>query len=322
MATSVAVLLAAVVLSVCIGGQPSSLVDAWHAVFTPTDTAMDVTIRELRWPRTVLAVVVGSGLGLAGILIQGHTRNPIADPGLLGINQGAALAIVAATALAGQVAPLTQALLAFAGAFLASVLVFLIGSASRHGATPVTLVLAGMAVTALCGGVVSGIVLLNEEALDTLRFWQVGSLAVRNDALAVVWPFIAVGAVLAVANIAALNALALGEDAAASLGVSLLRTRSIGIAAVTLLAGSAVTMAGPIAFAGLLVPHIARAIAGADYRLLIPVSALAGSTLLLVADTAGRVIARPGELSVGVVLAVVGAPFFVYIARRRKLVTL
>lgn len=318
----VGAVLAAGALSICIGGQPSSLQDVWHAVFTPDGTVMDVTIRELRWPRTVLAVFAGICLGLAGTLVQGHTRNPVADPGLLGINQGAALAIVAATAVAGEVPALTQALLAFAGALAASVLVFMIGSAARHGSTPVTLVLAGAAVTALCSGLVAGIVLLNDQALDTLRFWQVGSLAGRSDVLSVIWPFIGAGAVLTVLNIKALNALALGADTAVSLGISVFRARAAGIAAVTLLAGSAVTMAGPIAFAGLLVPHMTRAMTGPDNRWLIPVSAVTGATVLLLADTAGRVIARPGELSVGVVLAVVGAPFFVYLARRRRLATL
>jgi iron complex transport system permease protein len=313
---------AAVTLSLCIGGQPSSVQDAWHALFTPDGSVMDVTIRELRWPRTVLAVVAGICLGLAGTLVQGHTRNPVADPGLLGINQGAALAIVAATALTGELPPLTQAGLAFAGALAASVLVFAIGSAARHGSTPVTLVLAGAAVTALCSGLVAGIVLLNDQALDTLRFWQVGSLAGQSGVVSMIWPFVLAGSVLAILNIRPLNALALGADTAVSLGISFLRARSVGIAAVTLLAGSAVTMAGPIAFAGLLVPHLTRALTGPDYRVLMPVSAVTGATLLLLADTAGRVVARPGELSVGVVLAVIGAPFFIHLARRRRLATL
>ncbi|HYI34873.1 MAG TPA: iron ABC transporter permease [Glaciibacter sp.] len=314
-------LIAAILLSVSIGGQPSSPAEAWHAIVTPTGTTMDVTIRELRWPRTILAVITGICLGIAGTLVQGHTRNPIADPGLLGINQGAALAIVAVTAVAGQVAPLSQALLAFAGALLASVLVFLIGSAARHGATPVTLILAGAAVTALCAGLVSGIVLLDEEALDTLRFWQVGSLAGRSEVLPSIWPFVVAGVALAALNARQLNALALGEDTARSLGISVLRARIAGIAGITLLAGCAVTLAGPIAFAGLLVPHIARAVVGADYRRLLPLSAVTGAVVLLLADTVGRLVARPGEISVGVVLAVFGAPFFVYLARRRKLPT-
>lgn len=321
LALGLVAVLVAVALSVCIGGRPSTVAEAWHAMVTPTGTVMDVTIRELRWPRTVTAVVVGMCLGVAGVLVQGHTRNPIADPGLLGINQGAALAIVASTAVVGTVAPLTQALLAFAGALVAVVVVFLIGSAARHGATPITLVLAGAAVSALCIGLVSAIVLLNDQALDTLRFWQVGSVAIRNGSLEILAPFLGLGLVLAVLNIGALNALSLGEDTARSLGVSVLRARVAGIAAITLLAGAAVTLAGPIAFAGLLVPHLARAMVGTDYRWLIPAGALAGATLLLLADTAGRVITRPGELSVGVVLAAVGAPFFVHLARRKKLAT-
>ena len=315
------VLFGAVALSVCVGGRPSTLAEAWHAVVTPTGSVMDVTIRELRWPRTVTATVVGACLGVAGVLVQGHTRNPIADPGLLGINQGAALAIVAVTAVVGVVAPLTQAVLAFTGALVAVVVVFLIGSTARNGATPITLVLAGAAVSALCTGLVSGIVLLNDQALDTLRFWQVGSVAVRNGSLEVLWPFLALGLVLAVANIGPLNALSLGEDTARSLGVSVVAARATGIAAITLLAGASVTLAGPIAFAGLIVPHIVRAVMGTDYRWLVPAGVLAGAVVLLLADTAGRVIARPGELSVGVVLAAAGAPFFVHLARRRKLAT-
>ncbi len=256
------------------------------------------------------------------MVIQGHSRNPIADPGLLGINQGAALAIVAVTAFSGPLGYLPQALLAFAGAFLASVLVFLIGSASRNGATSVTLVLAGAAVTAVCGGIVSAIALLNEDSLETLRFWQVGSLAGRHDILGYLWPFILAGLLLALFNASALNGLALGEDSARSLGISVAGARTVGILAVTLLAGSAVTMAGPIAFAGLLVPHLARFLAGSDYRWLMPTAALCGAAILLLADTAGQVIARPGELSAGVVLAVIGAPFFVILARRRRLMKL
>ncbi|WP_245413111.1 FecCD family ABC transporter permease [Arthrobacter celericrescens] len=319
---AMAVLLAAVAVSLAFGGQPSTFSDLWHALVTPDSSAMDVTIRELRWPRTLNGLVAGACLGLAGALTQGHTRNPIAEPGLLGINQGAALAIVAVTALSGPPLPFVEALLAFTGALVTCSLVFALGSAARVGATPVTLVLSGAAVSFLAGGLVSGIVLLNEAALDTLRFWQVGSLVAREGVLDSVWPFVLAGAVLAAANIAPLNALALGEDNAVSLGVSVRRSRALGIAGVTLLAGSAVTLAGPIAFAGLLVPHAARAVAGADYRRLIPLSAVLGSALVLFADTAGRLIARPGELSVGVVIAVVGAPLFIHLARRRRLVRL
>ncbi|MEU4312172.1 iron ABC transporter permease [Nocardia sp. NPDC024068] len=321
-AVPVAAMLAAVLVSICVGSSPSTLDEVWHALVTPSGTDMDVTIRELRWPRTLVGIAAGACLGVAGILAQGHTRNAVAEPGLLGINQGAALAIVTATFLFGGLSVHTQAGLAFAGALAAGVLVFAVGTAARNGATPVTLVLSGAAVTALCGGLVTGLVLLDNASLDTLRFWQVGSLAARPYTVETVWPFVAVGLLLALLNIGALNTLALGEDTARSLGTSIPVARCVGIAAITLLAGSAVTMAGPIAFAGLLVPHIARALVGADYRRTVPASAAFGICLVLVADTAGRVVARPGELSVGVVLAVIGAPFFVLLARRRRLVTI
>ncbi|OFI38632.1 iron ABC transporter permease [Arthrobacter sp. SW1] len=321
---AVALLAAALLASVLIGGLESSLADVWHAVMTPNGSVADVAIRELRWPRTVNGLVVGACLGIAGCLTQAHTRNPIADPGLLGIYSGAALAVVGGSLVGGaafQAAPL-QAVLAFAGALIACALVFAIGSASRHGVTTVTLVLAGAAVTALAGGLVSMIVLSNDSALDTLRFWQLGSIAVRGGMVPAMLPFLLAGLLLAVINVPSLNALALGEETAASLGVDLRRSRTVGIAAIAVLAAVAVTLAGPIAFAGLLVPHLARWLVGLDYRWQLPGSAVLGSAVLLLADTAGRVVARPGELPVGVLLAVMGAPFFIYLARRRRLVSL
>ena len=317
-------LAAALLLSVMIGGLETSPADLWHAVFTPDGSVADVAVRELRWPRTLNGLAVGACLGVAGCLTQAHTRNPIADPGLLGIYSGAALAVVAGSLLGGAVleAAPAQAVLAFLGALAASALVFTVGSASRHGVTTVTLVLAGAAVTALAGGLVSAIVLSNDAALDTLRFWQLGSIAVRGGMLLSILPFILVGLALAALNIGSLNALALGEETAASLGVDVRRSRTLGVAAVAVLAACAVTLAGPIAFAGLLVPHMTRWLVGLDYRWQVPVSAVLGAAVLLIADTAGRVVARPGELPVGVLLAVLGGPFFIYLARRKKLVTL
>lgn len=321
LALAFAALAAAVVSSVCIGSLITSPADVFAAILAPTGSELDVAITGLRLPRTLLGIVVGACLGLAGTLVQGHTRNPIADPGLLGIFQGAALAIVAVATLGNPSGPV-QAVFAFGGALAASALVFAIAASARGGATPITLVLAGVAVSALCGALVSAIVLLNLDALDALRFWQIGSLATRNGAIAYMWPFAVAGAVLAMLNAPALNALALGEATAASLGVSPRRARVLGIATITLLAGTAVMLAGPIAFAGLIVPHIARAVVGADYRWQLPASAVIGAAVLLAADTIGRLVARPGELSVSVVLAVAGAPFFIALARRRRVAQL
>lgn len=321
LAGALVALVIASIVSICVGGTPTSPAQVLGAIFAPTGSDVDVTITGLRIPRTVLGIAVGACLGLAGTLVQGHTRNPIADPGLLGIFQGAALAIVLAAAFGVAAGPV-QAVFAFGGALAASALVFAIASSVRGGATPITLVLAGVAVSALCGALVTMVVLMNLDALDSLRFWQVGSLATRNGAIAYMWPFVLIGAALAFGNGPALNALALGPQAAASLGVSLRRARVLGVVTITLLAGTAVMLAGPIAFAGLIVPHIARALVGADYRWQLPASALIGSSVLLLADTIGRVIARPGELSVSVILAVAGAPFFVALARRRRVVSL
>lgn len=320
----VLVVIGSLALSLAFGGRPTSFGELVHAVFFPDGSVADIAIRELRWPRTLNALAVGACVGVAGCLAQGQTRNPIADPGLLGIYPGAALAIVAGSLLPGAVGTSTyaQAGLAFAGAVVACAVVVAVGSATRHGATPLTLVLAGAAVSALAGGIVSLIVLSSDAALDTLRFWQLGSVAVRGALLPQLVPLIIVGLILAVANIGPLNALALGDDTARSLGVSVARARILGLLALAVLAAASVTLAGPLAFAGLLVPHAVRGLVGADYRWQIPGSALFGASLLLLTDTAGRVIARPGELPVGVVLAVVGAPFFIYLARRRRLVTL
>lgn len=324
LSAAAALLLVALLGSVLIGGLESTLAEVWHALATPDGSVADVAIRELRWPRTLNGLVVGACLGIAGCLTQAHTRNPIADPGLLGIYSGAALAIVTGALLGGAAgeAPGAQAVLAFVGAVAASALVFAVGSASRHGVTTVTLVLAGAAVTALAGGLVSVIVLSNDAALDTLRFWQLGSIAVRGGMIPGVLPFLILGLLLAALNIGSLNALALGEETAASLGVDVRRSRTVGVAAVAVLAAVAVTLAGPIAFAGLLVPHLARWLVGLDYRWQLPCSAVLGAAMLLLADTAGRVVARPGELPVGVILAVLGGPFFIHLARRRKVASL
>ncbi|GHD00286.1 FecCD family ABC transporter permease [Zhihengliuella salsuginis] len=316
-----AVVVIGVVLSIGVGSARSTPGEIWHAFADYTGTVMDLTVREIRVPRTLTALAVGAALGVAGTLVQGHTRNPIAEPGLLGINHGAALAIVATTAAAGPLSYSAQALLAFTGALVASVVVFGIGSVDRRGGSPTTLVLVGAAVTSLCLGLVSATVLLSEAALETLRFWQVGSVAGRSGALELLWPVLLLGGLLAWLNATQLNALALGEAAATGLGVTTARARGVGLAALVLLAGAAVTIAGPVAFVGLLVPHVARWALGADYRWLVPASALIGSAIILLADTLGRIIARPGELPVGVVVALAGAPVFVYIARRKRVVS-
>ncbi|MBA8931237.1 iron complex transport system permease protein [Kutzneria viridogrisea] len=314
---------AASLASIAIGSKSIPLDAVWHGLVAPGGSENDIIVRALRVPRTELALLVGAALGIAGSLIQGHTRNPLADPGLLGVSSGAAFAVVVGIFGFGLTSLYAYVWLAFLGAMVTTALVFLLGSAGRGGPTPLTLALAGAAVTALMQGLISALVVLDQQSLDAYRFWRVGAVAGRDSVIiGQVLPFLLLGAVLAFANAPGLNALSLGEDVARSIGQHVRRTRVLGIAAITLLTGGAVAACGPIAFVGLIVPHVARAITGPDYRWLLPYSALIGMVLMLVSDIIGRVIAWPGELQVGIVLAMIGAPVFIAIVRRRRLTRL
>lgn len=280
-------------------------------------------VAELRLPRTILAIIVGSALGVAGALIQGHTRNPLADPGILGISSGAALSVVASYALLGISAPWATAVVAFLGAIAATALVFGLASAGRATVNPLTLVLGGAALSAVLSAITSAFVLTSENNLDRMRFWTVGSLAGRDMNIALsVLPFVVLGLILAFATGPQLNILNLGDDVAAGLGINTAAARLGGMGIIALLAGAATAAAGPLGFIGLVVPHIVRALTGPDYKWILPYSALAGAALLLYADVVGRLIARPGELQVGIVLAFVGAPFFIVLIYRKKVATL
>ncbi|GGC52503.1 iron ABC transporter permease [Hoyosella rhizosphaerae] len=318
-----AILAMLILASLAIGARPLSLAEVGNALIHPTGIDTDIIVRTLRFPRTLLAITVGVAIGVAGALIQGHTRNPLADPGILGVIPGAAFAVVLAVYLFRLSSPIEYIWFAFAGAFLTTVAVFTLASIGRGGASPLTLPLAGVAVGAFLAAMTNAIVLLDQASLDAYRFWNVGSVAGRGfDVLVQVLPFIIVGLILAFASTPGLNLLSLGDDVARSLGTSIVRTRIIGVLAITLLAGAATAACGVIAFLGLVVPHIARAITGPDYRWLIPVAALCGAILLLTADVVGRVVIRPGELQLSIVLALVGGPFFIALVRRRKLVSL
>lgn len=293
--------------------------------FTSYDAANNnhLIIRSLRVPRTLVGLGVGAALGLAGAVMQGVTRNPLADPGIFGVEAGAALAVVVGIYVFGVGSLTGYVWFAFAGAGVASVAVYGVGSVGRGGATPVKLALAGAAMAALLSSLTSAILIIDVTTLDQFRFWAVGSLAGRNRAVVEqVAPFLVVGAVLALAAGRGLNTLALGDDMARSLGQRVHLTRATSAAAVIVCSGAAVAAAGPIGFIGLTIPHVARAICGPDYRWILPWSIVLGPILLLGADIAGRIVARPGELQVGIVTAFIGAPFFIALVRRRKLAEL
>jgi iron complex transport system permease protein len=311
-------------LSIAVGTRPIGLGTVWQALTdatTPGDEA--VIVRRLRVPRTLLGLLAGLALGISGALMQGHTRNPLGDPGLLGVTAGASFSVVLAISLLGISTPAGYIWFALAGALAGSVAVFAIGSSGRGGATPVSLALAGAALSALLYALIQAVTTRESTTLDAFRFWVVGALAGRDsDVVVQVAPFITAGVVLAVLNAPALNLLGLGEDVARGLGQRVRLARATGLAAITLLAGAATAACGPLAFLGLVVPHMARAVTGPDHRWLVPYSGLLGVVFLLLADVLGRIAARPGELQVGIVLAVLGAPCFIALVRRRRLVQL
>lgn len=317
-------LVAVAVLSIGVGSRPISLGVVLDAL-VDYDASSDehLIVRTLRVPRTVVGLLVGVALGLSGAVMQGVARNPLADPGILGVNAGAALAVVVGIFVFGIGSLMGYVWFAFAGAAVAAVAVYGLGSLGREGATPVKLALAGAAVTAFLGSITTAILLVDIATLDQFRFWAVGSIAGRDGEVAAqVAPFIAVGAVMALVAGPALNALALGDDVAASLGQRVGWSRAFSAVAVVLLVGAAVAAAGPIGFVGLTVPHVARALTGPDYRWVLPYSMVLAPILLLGSDVIGRVVTRPGELQVGIVTALIGAPFFVVLVRRRKLADL
>ncbi|RPK56911.1 Ferric enterobactin transport system permease protein FepD [Streptomyces sp. ADI96-02] len=279
----------------------------------------DVTvIVESRYPRTVLGVLAGVCLAVAGTLMQGVSRNPLAEPGLLGINAGASASIVAATAWFGASGATDTMWWALPGALLAGVLVHVIGSAGT-GVGVVRLVLAGAVLTAVLTAFVQAVTLSKPRVFDSYRYWVVGALGGRDfDVFLCVLPFAATGLTLALALGPGLNALALGDATALGLGSHPARTRAGGLLAATLLSAAATAAVGPIAFVGLAVPHVVRALVGVDFRFQILFSALLGPTLLLLADVVGRVVMRPTELMVGVVTAFIGAPALLVAVRRMK----
>ncbi|MFJ6751235.1 MULTISPECIES: FecCD family ABC transporter permease [unclassified Streptomyces] len=318
---SVAVLAVVTVLGIAVGAKQIPLDQVWHGVFHYSGSDTDVVIRDVRLPRTLLGLIVGAALGLAGTVMQALTRNPLADPGVLGINAGASAAVVSAISFFGVTSLSGYVWFAFAGAAVVSVALYVLGG--TRNATPVRLALAGTALTAVLTGYINAVNLMDTAALDKMRFWTVGSLAAATTpTVSRIAPFLIAGGLLALLLARPLNAIALGDDQARALGARLTRTRVLAMVAITLLCGGATAACGPIVYVGLMVPHVVRAITGPDLRWILPYSAVLSPVLLLGADILGRVVARPGELQVGIVTAVVGGPVFIYLVRRRRMAQL
>lgn len=313
-----AALLVAMVASVAIGSRSVSWSDIVAALGGADETLGQAAVTK-RIPRTLLAVLVGGALGLAGGVMQGVTRNPLADPGILGVNMGASLAVVTGIAFFGLASPISYIWVGIGGAAVAAVFVYTVGSLGRGGATPLKLALAGAATSAAFASLVSAVVLPRNDIADGFQSWQIGGVGGGTFAkLGYIGPFLAVGAIVCLLSARGLNSLALGDDLAAGLGENVARTRAIAAFGAVILCGTSTAVAGPIAFVGLVVPHACRLTVGADYRWLLPLSTVLGAALLTTSDVIGRVIARPQEIDVGILTALIGAPAFIYIVRRQK----
>ena len=288
----------------------------------PLDAVVDTShplhpIVDARIARTLAGAVVGAALGLAGAALQSVTRNPLADPGLLGINAGASLAMVLSISVLGLSGVHVYVVLAFAGGAAAAVVVQAIAAAGRAASAPATTLIAGAAITAALTSITTAVLLVDRSTMESFRYWQVGSIGGRDlGAIGTVAPVVAVGAALLWLSSSRLDALALGDDVASGLGVRVGVTRLVTGGAAVLLAASATALAGPIAFVGLLVPHAARALVGPGHHRLLPLTAVLGAALVVLADTVGRVVLPPGEVQVGIMTALVGLPAFVWAMRR------
>ncbi|MGO4698016.1 FecCD family ABC transporter permease [Paenibacillus sp. 2TAB26] len=313
-------LLIGMLVSILYGIHLFELKDLWRAYTQFDGSDAHLIIRNTRVPRALIAAAVGASLAIAGAIMQVLTKNPLASPSIFGINSGAVLFIVVSLAMLGSSLTMNGMVwIALAGAATTSLLVFTLGMQGRSGFEPIKLTLAGASVAAFASSLSSGIMLINKESLDSALFWMVGSVSGRQlSHLTIVFPYMLLGWVLALLLAGSLNVMALGDDSAKGLGQRMMLIRVVSVLAVVLLAGSSVAVAGPIAFIGLIVPHLCRYIFGNDYRWLLPYCGLVGAILLVFADIASRFILMPKEVPVGVATALIGVPFLIYVARRSK----
>ncbi|MEU0990148.1 iron ABC transporter permease [Streptomyces sp. NPDC005953] len=312
------VLAALMVASVAFGSRAVGWSDVWAAL-GGADASLEQAAAGKRIPRTLLAALIGAALGLSGAVMQGVTRNPLADPGILGVSMGASLAVVTAVAFFGLSSPTGYVWVAMAGAALSAGFVYGVGTLGRGGATPLKLALSGAATSAAFASLVTAVVLPRNDIAGSFRLWQIGGVGGASfERIGQVLPYLAAGFLISLLSAKSLNSLALGEELAAGLGERVALARGMAALGAVVLCGAATAVAGPIAFVGLVVPHACRLLIGVDHRWLLPFAALLGAALLTAADVVGRVVARPTEIDVGIVTALIGAPFFIWIVRRQK----
>lgn len=304
------------IASITWGAADIGFKDIYQA-FTAFDGSTNhLLIYTIRLPRSLIAMLVGAALAVAGAIMQGLTRNPLAAPDILGVNAGAAFAVVVGTFISGSSSLTVYVWYAFAGAAISAIAVYLLGSLGRGGLTPFNLTIAGAALTVFISSITSGILILSQRTLEEIRFWLAGSVAGRDmNILLQVLPYICIGLILAIALSKQITILSLGEDTARSLGQSTGLIKILAAISIILLAGASVAIAGPIGFVGLIVPHVVRFLVGVDYRWILPYSVILGAVIMLIADLCGRLVLQPSELPVGLVMPLIGAPFFIYLIR-------
>ncbi|ESL01716.1 putative ferric enterobactin transport system permease protein FepD [Catonella morbi ATCC 51271] len=309
--------------SVSLGVKRIAFSKVMEVIFGNDLDSIEATIILQRIPRTVFGILAGGALGISGALMQSITRNPIADPSILGVNTGASLFVVAGIAFFNITAAYQYIWLAIIGAGLTAVFVYSVASMGKDGATPLKLALSGSAVSIVLGSLVSTIMLPNNRVMEAFRFWQVGSIGSATwENIALISPFMILGFIISMLISGYLNNLALGDEAATALGTNVVLTRSVGALASVLLCGAATALAGPIGFIGLIIPHIVRLVFGSEMSKMLPLSFIGSGILLLLSDILGRIIGSPGETEVGIVTAVLGAPIFIFAIRKGRVKSL
>lgn len=308
-----------VLASLAWGSKNIEFSQAINALLHSDDMSFASLVVRERIPRTIFSIMAGASLGVSGALMQSITRNPIADPSILGVNTGASLFVVIGMAFFNINSPNQYIWIALAGAGITSIFVYGIASIGNGGMTPIKLALAGAATSAVLSSLVSAVILPRSQVMDAFRFWQVGSVSGATwESINLILPFIIVGLIISIAATPALNILALGDDVATGLGVNIGIIRIVCAIAGVILSGATTAIAGPIGFIGLMIPHSIRLIFGPNLRGIVPLSAIFGAGLLIISDVLGRVIGSPGEIQVGIITAFLGAPILIIIARKAK----
>ena len=311
------------VFSISFGAKQIAFSKVIDVILGKDVDSLEATIIQQRIPRTVFGILAGGALGISGALMQSITRNPIADPSILGVNTGASLFVVAGIAFLNITAAYQYIWLAIIGAGITAFFVYSVASIGKDGATPLKLALSGAAVSIVLGSLVSTIMLPDNRVLQAFRFWQVGSIGSATwDNISLISPFLIMGFIISMFISRYLNNLALGDEAATALGTNVVITRSVGALASVLLCGATTALAGPIGFVGLIVPHLIRLIYGSEMEKILPLSFLGSGILLLVSDLIGRIIGSPGETEVGIITAVLGAPVFIFAIRKGRVKSL